>query len=241
MIVDDQTQSGRQAASAYSLRKGMDAWELVFEGHRAVLKHEQGVRYVAYLLKHPYPDMIHPIDLLLRVQPAQARADGMTELVDAATGRHVPLTRDARLYERSLGLDAVESARALRRRERLLEAILEDDDQDEPVKAEAMRELEEIERVRPAVGGRVEDQAKRVTKAVRRAIHRLQARLAQETDEVGRPHDLLRRFARHIERHILLPSTRYGSRKASLSGAGLSGCLVYEPPAGVIWENCGAG
>ena len=51
----------------------MGAWELTFEGKQAVLKHEQGIYYVAYLLLYPPAEPIHALDLA-----TTATADGLT-------------------------------------------------------------------------------------------------------------------------------------------------------------------
>src|SRR5579859_3233774 len=120
----------------YSLRKGLGFWELTFAGQAAVFKHEQGALYVAHLLLHPPAEPIHALSLALELKRIHGQAVGSCEIADPMTGRRVPIAHTAILQQRSLGLDAAESVRALHRKQQELEALLDDEDQIEPVKAE---------------------------------------------------------------------------------------------------------
>src|SRR2546430_1992075 len=98
-------------SARYSLRQGLGLWQLTFEGRPALLKHEKGIYYVAYLLLPPPPHPIHGLNLAFRVQTFDAhyQPTGISELVAPATGEASPLERHARLQERNLALDNAQS------------------------------------------------------------------------------------------------------------------------------------
>src|SRR5437867_12478980 len=54
-------------APSYSLRKGLGCWELTFGGQHEILRHEQGLALVAYLLLNPAEEPIHPLDPATRI------------------------------------------------------------------------------------------------------------------------------------------------------------------------------
>jgi hypothetical protein len=135
------------------------------------------------------------------------------------------------IQQRSMGLEDAASVRALWRRQRALERVLEDDREIEPVKAEAQRELEEItERLRKSPW-RSRHGAERCARAVAVAIKRLHARLAAAVNGEGKPDAVLRAFALHLHEYLLVPSGRGGAyaRAQAVSGssspiwAGVSG------------------
>jgi hypothetical protein len=65
----------------------------------------------------------------------------------------------------------------------------------------------------------------------------LHDRLASSKDGDGRPHPVFRAFAEHLEKHLLIPSSRYSGRKGARTVAGVAGCFTYEPPDGVAWAD----
>jgi hypothetical protein len=97
---------------------------LPFEGEPAVFKHDQGALYVACLLLGPPREPIHAVALALKARKINGQAPGEAELIQ----------------ERNLGLDDAEAVRNLRRKQRALEAVLDDGLAIEAVKAEARRE-----------------------------------------------------------------------------------------------------
>ncbi len=222
------------AAPRYALRKGLRAWELTFKGKRAVLKHEQGIHYVAYLLAHPPTEPMHALDLAARLAAADSKVSGITEIADPATGRALPLDRHARLQERGLGLDAAETMRRVLRSQNELEAILEDQDTIEPVREEVQRELIGLYRYEEVNTAPTRDSAQRCVRAVRMAIRRFHQHLATAVNAQGRPDPVLRGFAAHLEQYLLIPSARY-SGQGRLHRGGTTGCFTYEPPPGVTW------
>jgi len=118
----------QREAHQHTLRRSLGFWELTFEDRQAIFKHEQGAQYVACLLLDPPREPIHAVALALKVREMSGKPAGPGEVVQ----------------QRSLGLDDAAAVRALWRRQRALEAVLEDEQESEPVKAEALRELEEV-------------------------------------------------------------------------------------------------
>ena len=141
------------------------------------------------------------------------------------------------MQQRSLGLDDAAAVRALWRRQRELERVLEDDEAIEPVKAEALRELEEVTEFLRKSPWRSRDGAERCVRAVAVAIKRLHAHLAGAVDAEGKPHPVLQAFARHLHEHLLIPSGRGGGYGGAWAAVGSGGCFTYEPPPGVVWSR----
>ena len=120
---------------------------------------------------------------------------------------------------------------------RALEAVLEDEQESEPVKAEALRELEEVTEFLRKSPWRSRGGAERCVRAVTAAIKRLHVRLAGAVDAEGKPHPVLQAFARHLYEHLLLPSGRGGGYARGWPAATYPGCFTYEPPTGVVWDG----
>jgi hypothetical protein len=206
--------------SQYALRRGLGFWEVVFEGWHATFKHEPRASYVAWLLLHPPRKPIHALVLALEARTLSGQTPGAAEIVQ----------------QRYLGLDEAEAVRNLRRRERELEAVLDDDEEIEPVKAEALRELEAIAAFMRKHPWRSRDCVQKCARAVGLAIRCLHARLAGALDTNGKPHLVLQAFARHLNEHLLIPSDGGGIPGRFRVGAALPGWFTYEPPQGVVWE-----
>ena len=94
----------------YALRRGVHYWALVFEGREAIFKHELGALYVAFLLLNPPKEPLHGVALALDSRTLCSQTPGAEEAIQL----------------RSLGLDGAETVRAVRRRERELEAVVDD-------------------------------------------------------------------------------------------------------------------
>jgi hypothetical protein len=208
------------AMSPYALRRGLGFWELTFEGRRAIFKHEQGAPYVASLLLDPPREPMHAVALALKARVVSGQVAGPDELVQ----------------QRNLGLDDAAAVRSLWRRQRELERLLEDHDAIEPVKAEALRELEEVSEFLRKSPWRSRGGAERCVRAVTAALKRLHTHLAAAVDAQGQPHQVLRAFARHLYEHLLVPSGRAGGCARGWPAANYPGCFTYEPPKGVVWS-----
>jgi hypothetical protein len=231
----DRSYSPFSPAAVYELRTGLGFWELTFAGQGAVFRHEQGAFYVAYLLRHPSAEPIHGLALALEIKALYGRPGGGSEIADPASGRRVSVANNATLQQRSLGLDDAEAVRNLRRKQQQLEALLEDEDQIEPVKAEAQRELEAIYQFQKHNAPRIRTSAEKAADAVGKAIKRLYRHLANAVDAQGNPHPALGSFAEHLKQYLLVPSGRCGGPGGLRGGENFGGCFVYRPPAGVVW------
>jgi len=124
------------------------------------------------------------------------------------------------------------------RRQRALERVLEDRQEIEPVKAEALRELEEVTEFLRTSPWLSHHGAERCARAVAAAIKRLHARLAEAVDAEGKPDEVLRAFALHLHEYLLVPSGRGGMYARAQVVSGFAGCFVYQPPRGIVWK-CG--
>jgi hypothetical protein len=215
-LITDQTQRDEHQ---YALCRGLGYWELTFERRPAIFKHELGALYVACLLLDPPSEPIHAVALALKAREMGGQPPGPAEVIQ----------------QRSMGLDDAAAVRDLWRRQRGLERVLEDGRESEPVRAEALGELEEITEFLRKSPWRSRGGAERCVRAVTRAIKRLHARLAGAVDAKGLPHPVLRGFAQHLHQHLLVPSGRGGGCARAQAGSGSAGCFSYEPPTGVIW------
>jgi hypothetical protein len=218
----------------FSLCKDCGVWRVVFEGQEFYIKHERGMFYVAYLLTHPY-EPIHALDLMAKIPEIYRHQLGLPEIIDPATGKPVTLQSGARLQERSLALDDAQAMRALYRKQKQLEAILDDDSESEPVKTEALRELEQIYEFQQQHAGRSKDTARGAAKAVRAAIQRLHTHISLASDTKSRLQPVLTAFATHLQRHILIPSARYSGHGGPHARAGSAGSFTYEQPPRTHW------
>jgi hypothetical protein len=221
----------------YALRKGLGVWKLIFDGQEADLKQERGTFYVAYLLTNPPEHPIHALDLAAKIPELYRKHLGLTEITDPKTGKGTAVESHARIQERSLSLDDAQTTRAILRKEKELEAILDDENESEPVKAEALRELEAIAEFQRQHSRRTQDSAQRAVRAVRQAIIRFHQRLLMTLDRNGNPHPVLRPFAAHLEKHLLIPSARYCGPVGTRARGPLAGCFTYDPPPGVTWAD----
>ncbi len=115
--------------------------------------------------------------------------------------------------------------------------MLEDRQEIEPVKAEALRELEEVTEFLRKSPWRSRGGAERCVRAVTAAIKRLHQHLSGAVDAEGRPHPVLQAFAGHLHGHLLVPSGRGGACARGWAAATYPGCFTYEPPPGVVWDG----
>jgi hypothetical protein len=221
----------------YSIRKHVSFWSLTFNGQEACFEHERGAYYVAYLLLNPPPEPVHGMALALRANAWEEDEPGETYMVHPVSGEVLTIPCDATLSQRCLCLDDAEALASLRRKQLQLEAILAEENESEPAKAEVIRELEAIYKFQKNPPCETLSAARQVVRAVRKAIQRFHQSMASAVDPKGNPHAVLRPFAAHLEKHLLIPTSRYwkaGRPRTSDLGAGT---FTYEPPEGVEWTR----
>jgi hypothetical protein len=232
-----ENETERTSTPRYALRKGCGRWEVTFEGERATFKDEKGAGYVAHLLLNPPAEPIHGLALALAVRDRRRERDAVTEVVHPFTGEAVVVPVDAVVRQRSLELDDAEAARELAKSCRRLEALLDDPDVIEPVKAEVRAELDEVRDFLARHPLTERGPSQKTADAVGRAIRRLCAHLLDAVDDRAQPHPVLRAFGAHLKHYVLQASHREmvhaGSRLARAGG----GCFTYCPPAGVVWRR----
>ena len=227
-----------QPQTQYGIRKHTAYWGLTFEGQTAVFDHEQGAYYVAYLLLNPPSEPIHGMALEIKSMAyfrLFLNCPGETEIVDPSTGETMILACDAIFEQRNFALDDPASVAPLRRKQLELEAILDNEHASEPVKAEVQHELQELYAWQKTKPQEIMDEAQKAVRAVREAIRHFQANLQKAVDPRGNPHPVLRPFAAHLEKYLLIPSGRYSKAGRGRIKTGVAGCFTYEPPVGVNW------
>jgi hypothetical protein len=207
------TGSGRGGGPRYALRRGHGAWEVIFDWERAVVGDELGLWYA---------------DHLLRVQPWQ--------LIHAVPLAAAALGRPA-LQEGDLESASKETVQLLQAEARECQTVLEDPNAPDEQKAKAREKLEALAEARREVDRKPRSGAGKCVEAVRKALWRLHDDYADARDCEGRPDRVLRRFAKHLKEHLLIPSSRYSRRRNGRQRAGVAGCFIYERPPGVVWED----
>jgi hypothetical protein len=209
------------SSAPFRLRQDLGFWVLSRGNDQAILKHEIGLSYIAYLMAHPN-EPIHALDLATRIISTNGNNNcgGLTEIEDPATGRRVPVLSHSRIQERGLALDDACAMRAALRKQAQLEAYVEDEDNTDPEKAEAYNDLLALYEFEKKKGPRVRDAAAKASDAVGKAIKRLHARLAKAANANGSSNQTLRLFADHIRQHILVPSGRTGNHGGFRMGCG---------------------
>jgi hypothetical protein len=219
----------------YSLRKGLGCWELRYAGRKALIKDERGVAIVAYLLRNPPLERIHAVDLekLVWAQGfvGETTSPLATESAAELDEQHLTVRSEPGGLAR-----CADDNELLKRKVRELLDIIRDETLPAAERDDAQEKLDEISRAMSGSKGISRDAARAVER-VRKAILRLHAHLAAALDENQQPHSVLREFAEHLRKHLILPSARFTKSKTSRNQAGVAGTFTYEPPPGVVWER----
>ena len=218
----------------YALHREGSLWRLTFEDGRAILKHEQGICYVAEMLSHPR-ERVKKLNLAAKhSSPRSPRGSGI-EIYDPATGRHEPPASLEPVHEAALAGDDLEARRAYQARARELKETIGDPTETERAKVEAREELKVIAAHLSKDSRTLRDPAKAAGDAVRIGINRFLRNLVGRGDTVASPLRVRRGVAKHLERYLLVPSSRYAAPRARKARGELTGCLLYDPPAGTRW------
>jgi hypothetical protein len=218
----------------YSLRKGLGTWELVFAGRQGFVEDERGTQIVAYLLRNPPVERIHALKL-----EGLAWAQGYVNETTAARSpeEEVDMAANLSIRGEAGGLVRCEDDNnLLKQAVRELLETLRDTTLPKEERDEAQEKLDAISRSLSGLSDLAGDANKAVWR-VRKAINRLHEELAVAKDEQNEPHPVLRKFAEHLRKYLLVPSARFTKSRTSRTKAGVAGTFTYEPPAGVVWER----
>ena len=139
------------------------------------------------------------------------------------------------VHEASLAADDDEARKAYHARARELKETLDDPTETEAAKAEAQEELEQITAHLGKDNRQVRDPTKAAADAIRIAIKKLLHNLLEPGGSSASPHSVGCEFAEHIQRYLVTPSHRYAAPEARKARGEFTGCLLYEPPPGILW------
>jgi hypothetical protein len=219
----------------YALHREGSLWRLTFEDGRAILKHEQGICYVAETLSQPR-ERVKKLNLAAKYSSPRAQGGGGMEVFDPATGQCEPPDSAEPVHEAALAADDDEARRAYQARARELKEMIDDPTETERAKVEAREELEAIAAHLSKDSRTVRDPTKAAADAVRIGIHRFLHNLVGRGDTVSSPLAVRRGFAEHLHRYLIVPSHRYAGLGARKARGELTGCLLYDPPGEILWE-----
>ena len=211
----------------FALRKHYHCWQLIYEWQPALLQDESAVYYISRLTSQPHQPM-NGYDLYALFNPVDPQNAGSIEHNPCSASPGGPAA-NPRIQEASLskGVNRPHQAaiKQLLCEIAELESAAESDTLCALEKEETAAELQEKRKVLAALTARPKDGAYKAAKAVRLAINRLYKALRSANDEHANPHPVLRPFAEHLLRCIILPSRALPAQ------------LIYQPPPGVLWET----
>jgi hypothetical protein len=219
----------------YALHREGSLWRLTFDEGEAILKHEQGICYVAEMLSHPR-ERVKKLNLAAKYSMPRSPGGSGIEIYDPATGQYEPPASLEPVHEAALAADDDEARRSYQARARKLKATINDPTETRRAKVEAREELEAITAHLSKDSRTVRDPTKSAADAIRIGIHRFLRNLVERDDTVSSPLEVRRGFARHLERYLLGPSSRYAAPGARKARGELTGCLLYDPPGETLWE-----
>jgi hypothetical protein len=199
---------------AISLQNTDGFWELTFNGSTAVLPHHQILFHVAWLLAKRPADPAKP-------WVASITSTKLAAKVFDTFRSHFDFRYDA--WSR-IGTDGDPLAEILRHKQLALEAILDREDELEPIKAEALRELTAVYELQERYVADVAQARDAFAQHLMASLLGLYKRLAAATDLRGYPNHVLRSFALHLLVHLIMPSIQ-----ASRSRSGSLTRCVYRP------------
>jgi hypothetical protein len=225
-----------QRSTKFALRKNLGVWHLIFDGQEAFIRHERGLLYIHWLLYHPDQTPIHAIDLMAKIPEIYRQQLGLPALTDPVTGKTVTLDSGARLQERSLALDDRQSMRALFKKQKELEALLDSDDASEPEKAEALRELEQLYDWQRHHAAHSKDAAHKLAQSVRKAVIRLQRHLQTGAAPATASNQPLIEFAHHIRKQIQYGQGPRAGTPNTASPTHPPAHFTYETLPVVTWQ-----
>ena len=224
----------RTGQPRYALHREGPLWRLRFDEGQAILKHEQGICYVAEMLSHPR-ERVKKLNLAAKYSSPRSPGGSGIEIYDPATGHYEPLSSMEPVHEGALAADDLAARRTYQARARELKETIGDPTETERAKVAAREELKAITAHLRRDSRPVRDPTKAAGDAVRIGIHRFLRNLVGRGDTVASPLRVRQAFAKHLERYLLVPSSRYAAPGARKARGELTGCLLYEPPAEIRW------
>src|ERR1035441_7592063 len=155
----------------YALHREGSLWRLTFEDGRAILKHEQGICYVAEMLSHPR-ERVKKLNLAAKYSSPRSQGGSGIEIYDPATGKYEPPASMEPVHEAALAADDDEARRAYQARARELKETIDDPTETERAKVASREELEAIAAHLSKDSRTVRDPTKAAADAVRISIDR---------------------------------------------------------------------
>ena len=176
----------------FALRNTDGFWELTCGGHTAVLKQDQGLFYVAWLLANLPAEPLAAIELAEKVYDEFCL--------------HPDFRQNLPWVASHGGSEHL--AKVLVRQQRALEAILDSEDELDPVKTEALNELIVLAERQAVLYEESARDAQATGDILARGLRSLRLSLAAAADVQGNPQTLSQAFARHLLLCLFLPSIR---------------------------------
>jgi hypothetical protein len=179
-------------------------WELTLFGQQAIVNHHPALFFVAWLLGNAPAKPVGALDLAARVF--------------ARFQAHDDLLRSLPWLCRQQG-DA-DVKQVLDKKQKDLEKILDHPEMAAAVKAEAQSEIIFLEALRVTYFADLLPPGAETATRIWALLLDLHATLVVAVDALGRPHELMRAFGRHLLLRILMPSVRASRRRDA--------CYVYR-------------
>jgi hypothetical protein len=186
------------------------------------------------MMSHPR-ERIKKLNLAAKYSSPRSPAGSGIEIYDPATGQYEPPASLEPVHEGALAADDLEARRAYQARARELRETIDDPTETERAKVAAREELKAITAHLRRDSRPVRDPTKAAADAVRIGIHRFLRNLVGRGDTVASPLRVRQAFAKHLERYLLVPSSRYAAPGVRKARGELTGCLLYDPPAETRW------
>jgi hypothetical protein len=186
------------------------------------------------MLSHP-GERLKKLDLAAKYSSPKSRASSGIEVYDPTTGKYTAPSSAEALHEVSLATDENEARKACKERALELKDIIDDPAETEAARSEAIEELEQLAAYLSKDSRQLRGPTKAAADAIRSAIKKLLRNLLELGGSSASPHSVRREFAEHIENYLVTPSGRYAAPRARKARGDLTGCLLYEPPAGIVW------
>jgi hypothetical protein len=218
----------------YALRRDGRLWHVRLDGKPAVLRHEQGLCYVAHLFASPGERVKNLLLATKYARLSRTRA-GITEAWDDRKGETVCLGKQPVVQAAVSAADEEEARQRLHKMAQELNETINDRSMPETEKAHARQELDDIANYLSKDSRPSRDEHKQAADSVRTAIKHLLRTLLSRGEWGTSEEQVRREFAKHIAEHVGTPSRRYAAPKARKARGDLTGCLLYEPPLGISW------